>query len=204
MKSYVFVIFLSLSFIWSCGSGNGNEGSQVVDNEIVVKEKPDKVEKPEVKINEKFSAFLSKFTKTSLPYSINPNGNEEYKKIPMNEQVSYLSKAEGLSKADLEDMKDYTDFYYVSNPINTDKYHAIIYGRFEQGSVYYFLCTYNNDGKLISHVDFAAYEMMSVGPQSGHEYYSKGLINDKHEVEVKTEEETEKYTINENGEIVKM
>jgi hypothetical protein len=72
------------------------------------------------------------------------------------------------------------------------------------GSTYYFLCTYDNDGRLISHIDFAAYEMMSAGPQAGQEYFTKGLINENREIEVKTEEGTSKYKIQEDGKIAEM
>ncbi len=203
-RIFLITILISL-FAWSCNSDDSdksNGGPKKANEEEVAHKKQDK-KTTQVKINSKFAAFLNKFEKTSLPYSKNPKGEEKYNKIPMNEQIAYLSKAEELSADDLKEMKDYTDFYYVSNPINTDKYHAIVYGRFEMGSVYYFLCTYNNKGKLISHIDFAAYEMMSAGPQAGQEYYTKGTINNNYKVVVKTEEETENYAIKDDGRIVK-
>ncbi len=203
-RIFLITILISL-FAWSCNSDdseNSNNASKKANGKTVAQKKQDK-KTTQVKINSKFAAFLKKFEKTSLPYSKNPKGEEKYNKIPMNEQIAYLSKAEDLSADELKEMKDYTDFYYVSNPINTDKYHAIVYGRFEMGSVYYFLCTYNNKGKLISHIDFAAYEMMSAGPQAGQEYYTKGTINNNYKVVVKTEEETENYVIKDDGRIVK-
>ena len=127
-----------------------------------------------------------------------------YKQISLNEQVEYLSKPEKLTKADFQDMDDYTDFYYVSNPINTDNYHAIVYGRFEQGSVYYYLCTYDNDGRLISNIEFAAYEMFSAGPQAGQEYNTKGTIDENMQVTVSNDDETRTYKIQENGKIVQI
>ncbi len=211
MNKYFFIIILGLFLAWSCGSDENADTNQ--DNEEVIVDNsnneiedvsPEKEVQQEPKINEKFKAFLGKFSKTSLPYNENPDGTKEFPKIPMDEQVDYLSKAEDLSASELEEMKEYTDFYYISNPLSTNKFHAIVYGRFEMGSTYYFLCTYNNEGKLISHIDFAAYELMSVGPQSGQEYYTKGLINDKQEITVNTEEETLSYKIDESGKIVKM
>lgn len=206
MKKYIFITILGL-LILSCGSETtDNKKKKVTNHEIIEKDnsvKDNKNPKKEVIIDQEFATFLSKFAKSSLPYKENPKGDEKYKKISLKEQVSYLAKAEKLSAEELEEMQDYTDFYYVSNPLNTDKYHAIIYGRFEMGSVYYFLCTYDNNGKLISNIDFAAYEMMTAGPQSGQEYFTKGLINKNHEIKVTTEEETTVYKITDSGRIVK-
>jgi hypothetical protein len=211
MNKYYFIFVLVLFLAWSCGSDNNSNTDQenneiVTDNENteVDEVEPGQEVKQEPQINEKFKAFLGKFAKTSLPYKENPDGTEKYSKIPMEEQVAYLSKAEDLSADELKEMKEYTDFYYISNPLNTDKFHAIVYGRFEMGSTYYFLCTYDNDGRLISHIDFAAYEMMSAGPQAGQEYFTKGLINENREIEVKTEEGTSKYKIQEDGKIAEM
>ena len=209
MNKYYLIIVLGLFLVWSCGSDT-NENTDQENNEVVIAD-DNKIEddtpkediKQEPQINEKFKAFLGKFAKTSLPYNENPDGTKEFPKISMDEQVSFLSKAEDLSADELKEMEEYTDFYYISNPLSTDKFHAIVYGRFEMGSTYYFLCTYNNDGKLISHVDFAAYEMMSAGPQAGQEYYTKGLISENQEITVKTEEETISYKIQEDGKIVK-
>ena len=211
MNKYYLILTLVLFLAWSCGSDDNADTDQE-NNEVVINNENNQIEDVEPvqkaeqapKINEKFKAFLGKFAKASLPYKESPDGTEKFSKIPMDEQVGYLSKAEDLTASELKEMEEYTDFYYISNPLSTDKYHAIVYGRFEMGSTYYFLCTYNNDGKLISNIDFAAYEMMSAGPQAGQEYYTKGLINDNKEIEVKTEEETFKYKIQESGEIVKM
>jgi len=212
MNKYYLIIVLGLFLAWSCGS-EGTENTDQDNNEVVINNDDNKIEdvtpkeeevKQEPKINEKFKAFLGKFTKTSLPYNENPDGTKEFPKIPIDEQITYLSKAEDLSADELKEMAEYTDFYYISNPLNADKYNAIVYGRFEMGSTYYFLCTYDNDGKLISHIDFAAYEMMSAGPQAGQEYYTKGLINKNQVITVKTEEESLDYKIQDDGKIVKM
>lgn len=212
MNKYHLLIVLGLFLAWSCNSDETN--NQQKDNEIVTSDEdlslkketkePEKTVQQEPKINQKFKAFLSKFSKASLPYKENPSGTEEYPKIPIKEQVEYLSKAEKLSEANLKDMSDYTDFYYISNPINTKKFHAIVYGRFEMGSVYYFLCTYDNDGKLISHIDFAAYEMIAAGPQAGQEYNTKGFIDENREITVKNDDETRKYKIQEDGKIIRL
>ncbi len=202
MRNYFFITLLILIFACSCSSDdkeNSNNVSTNSDTEIIVKESQGE---QTIQIDGKFASFLDKFKKSSLPYKKAPKGEEKYDKIPINEQITYLSKAEDLSEKELKEMTDYTDFYYVNNPINTDKYHAIVYGRFEMGSIYYFLCTYNNKGELISHIDFAAYEMMSAGPQAGQEHYTKGEIDNNHKVVVKTEEETSNYIIKDTGEII--
>ena len=100
-------------------------------------------------------------------------------------------------------MAEYTDFFFVSNPFKTEQFCAIIYARFEMGSTYYFLCTYDNDGKLISNIDFAAYEIIGAGPQAGQEYNTKGKIDTEHKVTVTAYEETTNYKIKDNGDIVK-
>jgi hypothetical protein len=211
MKSKYPIIFLAVISLLSfnCNSGNNNEASDKIisesENVKNVSEKKTDSERDDAEIiDSKFRAFLEKFDKTSLPYEENPDGKAKFDKIPFEEQVAFLSKAEKLSKNDFEDMADYTDFYYISNPLNTNKFHAIVYGRFEMGSTYYFLCTYNNQGKLISNIDFAAYEQMGAGPQEGEEFNTKGSIKENLEITVKSSEETRKYKIKEDGKILRL
>ena len=214
MKRYILLGILGVFLSWSCNSGpeknedQSNNQTTIADNSNTASDNQDdntsQKEQEKPPINPEFKAFLSKFAKTSLPYKENPSGNEEFDKIPLNEQVSYLSKAEKLSEANFNDMSEYTDFYYISNPLSTDKFHVLVYGRFEMGSTYYFLCTYDNDGKLISNIDFAAYEMMSSGPMAGQEFNTNGLIDKNYEITVKSEEETRSYKISEDGKIVKL
>ena len=195
---------------FNCQNSNSNNQSNnktgLIENDKQSSTKNENITKQEEdsKVDPQFKEFLEKFSKKSLPYDENPSGKEKFNKISLKEQANYLSKAEKLSKKDFEDMADYTDFYYISNPLNTSKFHAIVYGRFEMGSTYYFLCTYNNQGKLISNIDFAAYELMGAGPQAGQEFNTKGSINENMEVTVKSSEETRKYKIDENGKISKL
>jgi len=204
------IIGMMMVFLCNCNDSENSNNDATVKSENTNSETGDEnsnnnnVKEIEVKLNPKFKSFLEKFDKKSLPYSENPTGNEEFDKISLNEQVNYLSKAEKLSKKDLEDMAEYTDFFYISNPLNTNKFHAIVYGRFEMGSTYYFLCTYNNEGKLLSNIDFAAYELMGAGPQAGQEYNTKGSIDENLEVIVKSDEETRKYKIQDDGKIVRL
>lgn len=212
MKKYYLIAILGILFTWSCNSDSPDAKNEVMDenypnkqqNLIAEKNQKDKEQSQQPKINGNFKAFLSKFAKVSLPYKENPTGNEAFAKIPIDEQVTYLAKPEKLSASDLNKMADYTDFYYISNPLNTSIFHAIVYGRFEMGSTYYFLCTYDNDGNLISNIDFAAYELIGAGPQAGHEYNTKGLIDKNFEITVKSDEELRKYKIEENGKIVRL
>lgn len=209
MRKYISIAVLGVFLFWACGSDEtNNNNNNETDNNIIESDENNEtsnnneVQKPEIDAD--FKAFLSKFKKKNLPYSENPDGTEKFDKIPMKEQVKYLSKAEKLSESDLKDMADYTDFYYVSTPISTAKFHAIVYGRFEMGSVYYFLCTYDNDGKLISNIDFAAYELIGAGPQAGQEFNTKGELSNDMQVIVQTTEETFKYKIDEDGNINKL
>ena len=214
MKQIFLLIFISIFFFASCDSdeentenNNNTENVNNIEDNTTIDENKDiqevKPKKQEIVLDAGFKKFLSKFAKASLPFEKNPTGEETYDKIPINQQVTYLSKAEDLSEEDFKDMADYTDFFFVSNPIQTDTYNAIVYARFEMGSTYYFLCTYDNDGKLISNIDFASYQLMGAGPQAGHEYTTKGTINNNNEIIVKFEEEETKYKINDDGKIVK-
>jgi hypothetical protein len=211
MKSnYTLILFAIMSLLsCNCNSGNVKEEendkiSESGNEKNVANEKINSEKKEAEKTDSKFRIFLEKFDKTSLPYEENPDGQEKFDKIPIDEQVAYLSKAEKLSKKDFEDMSDYTDFYYISNPLNTNNFHAIVYGRFEMGSTYYYLCTYNNQGKLISNIDFAAYELMSEGQQEGQGFTTRGSINENHEITVKSIEETRKYKIRDDGKIIRL
>ncbi len=213
MKKILLISIIGLMLVCSCkcNSSNtenqNNDASQQSENGIQSGENNtsnDNEQQKVAKLNPQFETFLGKFDKRSLPYNENPSGKEKFEKIPINEQVNYLSKAEKLSKKDFEEMAEYTDFYYISNPLNTNKYHAIVYGRFEMGSTYYFLCTYNNEGKLISNIDFAAYELMGAGPQAGQEFNTEGSIDKNMEISVKSNEVTRKYKIQEDGKIVRL
>jgi len=214
MKKIFLILFLVPFFLASCNSdeektenNNDTEDVNITKGNTITNENNEpeqtKPEKPEIVLDAEFKKFLNNFEKVSLPFTKKPTGEEIYSKISVNQQISYLSKAEDLSKEDLEDMADYTDFFFVSNPIQADNYNAIVYARFEMGSIYYFLCTYNNSGELISNVDFAAYELMGAGPQAGQEFTTKGTINSSDDIIVKSDEEEIKYKINDDGKIVK-
>ncbi|MBN1251443.1 MAG: hypothetical protein JXR51_14530 [Bacteroidales bacterium] len=216
MERIFLLIFVSIFLFWSCNSDENEENSNndnliVEENQQVVENKTneDVVEVQEIEelkpvLNPDFKSFLSHFAKTSLPYKKNPTGEEVYEKISLNQQINYLTEAEDLSKADLEEMAEYTDFFFVNNPLQTNNYSAIIYARFEMGSTYYFLCTFDNNGKLISHIDFASYELIGAGPQAGQEFNTKGFIDANSEITVKSEEHELKYKIKDDGKIVKL
>jgi len=138
-----------------------------------------------------------------LPYKIEPEKELNYEKLPFEFQVKYLSKAEGLDRSELEDMQNYATFFYLSHPINTDKFNAIVYARSEMSSSYYVLCTFDNAGKLISFMDFAMYQMMGAGPQAGQEFKMSGSIDINMKVTTVSDQETKNYQIQEDGKIVK-
>lgn len=205
MKKILFVLLIfSISF-WSC-----NDDVEQVDDENQVTENEKIVESTEVEnkqkpvLNIELKTFLIQFKSVSLPYELNPEQEDVFGKISVENQIKYLAKAEDLEKADFEEMAEYTDYFFVSRPVQSNEFNAIVYARFEMGSTYYFLCTYDNDGKLISNIDFAAYELIGAGPQAGQEYNTKGKIETDLKVTVTTDEETINYQIKENGEIDKL
>ncbi|MFN8257901.1 MAG: hypothetical protein U0W24_19545 [Bacteroidales bacterium] len=208
-KLYLIVLSIFMLCIFSCTSKDSDKKQEQKDT--TGKEKYSEIiditEKQDIKVDKEqadFESFIGKFKKVSLPYEENPTGNEKFNKISLDEQAKYLSKAEKLSKKDFEDMAEYTDFYFISNPVNTRSFHAIVYGRFEMGSTYYFLCTFNNQGKLLSNIDFAAYEMIGSGPQAGQEFNTQGKIDKNLEITVTSAEETRKYKIKDDGIIQKL
>ncbi len=204
MKKILFVLLIfSISF-WSC-----NDDVEQVDDENKLTENV-QIENVETQITQvakldvNYKAFLTQFKEVSLPYELNPEQEDVFGKISVENQIKYLAKAEELEKADFEEMAEYTDFFFVSRPVQTNEFNAIVYARFEMGSTYYFLCTYDNDGKLISNIDFAAYELIGAGPQAGREYNTKAKIETDLKVMVITDEETLEYQIKENGDIDKL
>ena len=210
MRKLLFVFLILSVSIWSCSDEeptDDNNGDQVIEK--VQKENVSEPKNEEEKVEEKqvpsldaaFSSFLTKFKKVNLPYSLDPQKDDVSAKISVDNQIKYLAKAEDLDKEDFEEMKDYTDFFFVSKPIQAEDFSAVVYARFEMGSTYYFLCTYDNDGELISHIDFAAYELIGAGPQAGQEYNTKGKIAEDLSVTITSDEETAKYQIKDNGEI---
>ncbi len=215
MRNYsvIILIFLSL-FYFACGNDstdNSNETNKdssktVVKNNNSNNKTDNKVEDSNVKINADFEKFLNNFENIKLPYTFEPEYTEELKvpKIPLKEQIKYLTKPENLEEADFKEMVEYTDFYFFKMPIKNDKFHAIIYARFEMGSTYYILCTYDNEGKYISHIDFAIYQMIGAGPQAGQEFTYKGTLSKDYEVTVTGKDETTKYKINKQGKIEKL
>lgn len=211
MRKLLFIFLIFSLTIWSCSdesptdSSEANRQSEEVQKETVkeLKNEDKQVEKKQLpKLDAAYSSFLAKFKKAKLPYSLDPQKEDVFAKISLADQVKYLAKAEDLDKEDFEEMKDYTDFFFVSKPVQTDNFSAVVYARFEMGSTYYFLCTYDNDGKLISHIDFAAYELIGAGPQAGQEYNTKGVINKDLNVTVISDEETAKYHIKNDGKLV--
>ncbi len=206
-KILVILLVFSIAF-WSCNddeeqTDDGNEQTEDVKIEDKTETQDEQIqeEKQEPQLNEDYKAFLMKFKSATLPYELNPEQDDVSAKISVENQIKYLAKAEELEKADFEEMAEYTDFFFVSRPVQTNEFNAVVYARFEMGSTYYFLCTYNNDGKLISNIDFAAYELIGAGPQAGQEYNTKGKIDTSHKVTVISDEETIIYQIKQNGKI---
>ncbi len=210
------LIFLVFSIsLWSCSDDEEQKDTENTENQIIedvqdennnseAQENQTPENEQEPQLDADYKAFLSQFESVKLPYELNPQQDDVSGKISLEKQIKYLAKAEDLGKADLEEMAEYTDYFFVSNPVQTAKYSAIVYARFEMGSTYYFLCTYDNDGELISNIDFAAYELIGAGPQAGQEYNTKGKIDTDYKVTVKYDEETTNYQIKENGEIDKL
>lgn len=211
MKKILFVLLTFSISLWSCSDEpSDNENPENSVSTTIIDETPEpqdnnlQTEAQEPQLNADYKAFLNKFDNASLPYSLDPEKDDVSGKIPLEKQIKYLAKAEDLTKADFEDMAEYTDYFFVSKPVESNKFNAVIYARFEMGSTYYFLCTYNNDGKLIANIDFAAYEMPGAGPQAGHEYITKGNIDSGLKVSVVSDEETISYQIKEDGGIDKL
>ncbi len=223
-KLFLTFLFVSL-IVWSCGEeeGAGNDTQQnKVPGDVKIEEITSSVSnekatdaKQELKpqISTDFREFVDKFPHSSLPYELKPDFEADaeniYAKIPIEKQIKYLAKAEKLKKADFEEMAEYTDFYFVSNPLQTGNFIAIVYGRFEMGSVYYYLCTYNNKGDLISSIDFASLEMLGAGPQAGQYTITEGKIDKNLKITVSFDDvdgntSIENYQIKENGTIVKL
>jgi hypothetical protein len=156
-----------------------------------------------VQLDSKFATFLGKFKKENLPYKIEPELDLSLEKIPFEAQVDYLLKAEGLDKNELDQMQDYAKFYYFSNPISSDKFNGIVYARSEMGSSYYILCTFDNQGKLVSFIDFAMYQVIGAGPQAGQEYIMTGSIDKELKITTVADAAKVNYQIQEDGKIVK-
>ncbi len=215
MNKLLFILLIFSISLWSCNDDEEQTNDENTED-VVIEDIQDETQdtetqenqvaenKQEVKLNAAYKTFLAEFKSVSLPYNLNPEEDDVSGKIPLEKQIKYLAKAEDLEKADFEEMAEYTDYFFVSNPVQTDQYNAIVYARFEMGSTYYFLCTYNNDGELISNIDFAAYELIGAGPQAGQEYNTYGKIDTNLKVTVKTDEETTNYQIKDDGEIDKL
>jgi hypothetical protein len=71
------------------------------------------------------------------------------------------------------------------------------------GSNYYLLCTFDNQGKLISFIDFAMYQLIGAGPQAGQEFSATGSIDKNYLVKVLSDEGTDYYQIRDDGKIIK-
>jgi hypothetical protein len=213
MNRLTYYLISGLIFLFACGSENTEESANKSDSSIVEIETTGNhdqlsnkngngVSDPQqIKLDSKFAGFLDKFSKVELPYRIKPQKELNYGKIPFEFQVEYLSKAEGLDKSELEQMQDYAKFYYLSKPICTNKFNAIIYARSEMGSSYYILCTFDNSGKLISFMDFAMYQLIGAGPQAGQEFEMSGSIDKNMKVTTVSDKVIKTYQIGEDGKI---
>jgi len=210
-----FFLFAGLALVMACGSETNEESGNKGDSSIVEIQENDKssqitnagnnntTSQQQAVLDSKFEMFLNKFKKVDLPYKIVPKKELDGDKIPFESQVNYLSKAEGLDRNELDQMQDYAKFYYLSHPIGTNTFNAIVYARFEMGSSYYILCTFDNSGKLISFIDFAMYQLIGAGPQAGQEYEMSGSIDKNMTITTVADQETKNYQINTDGKIVK-
>ncbi len=222
----LFLTFLFFSLIaWSCNNDESTGDDAQQDNlpgdvkieeitNAVNKEEPvESKQEIEPQLSPDFKQFINKFPHSSLPYVLKPDFEDDaeqiYAKIPLEQQVKYLAKAEKLKKADFEEMAEYTDFYFVSNPIQTNEFTAIVYGRFEMGSVYFYLCTFDNHGNFISSIDFASFVMLGAGPQAGQYTITEGKIDENYKITVSFDDidgntSVDHYQIKSKGKIVKL
>lgn len=222
-KVFLTFIFISL-IVWSCNDVDETENNaqQKLPMDVKIEEITSSVNNQKsgnvnhelkTQIDSDFRDFTDRFPHYSLPYELKPDFEKDadniYAKIPLEKQIKYLSKVEKLKKADFEEMAEYTDFYFVGSPLQTSNFTAIVYGRFEMGSVYFYLCTFNNKGDLISSIDFASLEMLGAGPQAGQYIITKGKIDKNFKVTVSFNDmdgytTTKNYQIMENGSIEKI
>lgn len=225
MKKLFFTFLFFSLILGSCGNDEeaSNETQQnkvpedakieevtsTTNNTETIKSK----QETEPQLSPDFKEFVNKFPHATLPYELKPdfeNYDEEiYAKIPLEQQIKYLAKAEKLQKTDFEEMAEYTDFYFVSNPVQTNEFTAIVYGRFEMGSVYFYLCTFDNHANYISSIDFAAFEMLGAGPQAGQYTITTGKIDKNYKITVHFDDldgytSEEHYQIKSSGKIIKL
>ncbi len=214
MKWKFYLVFIGFLFSFACKNATEDK-SQSITNEIddisamdQSKEKPGVVEKnsnsdSDEALDSRFKQFLGRFAKAGLPYQIIPKPEPGGDKIPLNYQAQYLSRAEDLDFNELREMQPYATFWYVSNPISTDQYNAVIYARSEMGSTFYVLCTFNCKGKLISFIEFAMYQLIGAGPQAGQEFSMSGSIDKNYTIKLVSDQGLEFYQINSDGNISK-
>lgn len=212
MKKLFYSILTGFIILCSCNSKSDKDSTANQDNKIIevgqANEDPNNLgskdpNQSEGQLDSKFSAFLAKFKKENLPYKVKPELDLDFEKIPFELQKDYLLKAEGLDKSELDQMQDVAKFYYFSNPVSTGKFNAIVYARSEMGSSYYILCTFDNQGKLISFMDLAMHQVLGAGPQAGQEYVMTGSIDKDLVITTVGDDKTLKYQIQEDGKIIK-
>jgi hypothetical protein len=215
MKKLFYLVLICFLVQSSCNCGNDKDLPKGQDDKIIEigtsnnnQQNQEKLgssedKQSEIQLDSKFAAFLARFKKVNLPYKIEPELDLNLEKIPFELQTDYLLKAEGLDKSELDHMQDYAKFYYFSNPVSSDKYNAIVYARSEMGSSYYILCTFDNQGKLISFIDFAMHQVIGAGPQAGQEYVMTGSIDKDLMITTVADATKLKYQIQEDGKIIK-
>jgi hypothetical protein len=213
MKKIYFYLMAGLIFFCSCGSDDSENAGKTKDNKIIEIEPGNNqdqtqngtniTDQHQTMLDSQFAAFLAKFKREGLPYKVKPKDKLNYEKIPFELQVQFLLKAEGLDRSELDQMQNYAKFYYLSHPVSTPKFNAIIYARSEMGSSYYILCTFDNQGKLISFIDFAMHQVMGAGPQAGQEFSMTGSIDKNLIVKTVADKETKNYQIQDDGKIIK-
>jgi hypothetical protein len=211
MKKLYFLLILIFLVFTGCrnetGENQKTSDKEIIelDNDIKGIDEPGKDEKSsgldKPLLDTDFKNFLQNFSRAGLPYKIEPREKLSGPKIAFELQEKFLSRAEDLDPDELRDMQAYAKYYYISNPISTTNFHAVIYARSEMGSNYYLLCTFDNQGRLISSIDFAMYQLIGAGPQAGQEFLMTGSIDKNYTIKVVSEEGIDYYQISEDGKI---
>jgi hypothetical protein len=209
MKAEFLKLIVLMFLIGACGNGDDNNGSSTDTAiiEIGTSDGDENMYKTPDNLKEaggEFSTFLENFNSAKLPFEVFPEQEPDYEKIPLDFQIKFLDKAEGLDANELRDMEPYAKYQYFSKPLVSNKFSAIIYVRSEMSSSYYILCTFNHTGKFLSSIEFAYYQLIGAGPQAGQEFSMTGKINESNKITTVSDVETTYYQIKDDGVIEKL
>jgi len=127
-KILVVLLIFSISF-WSCNNDEEQVDNENVENQVTedvqiediteTNDKQEQKDSQEPKLDTDFKEFVNQFKTVDLPYELDPQQDDVFGKISVENQVKYLAKAEDLEKADFEEMAEYTDFFFVSRPVRS-------------------------------------------------------------------------------------